>query len=100
MSNWDRFLDSFFNARVAAEYLPKIIEGFGLTGIVLPHAGQDFVGIFLGQGDTREQQDTGNEQVENTSEDKERPGDSQADRHHGFLGGEVGHGGGGALRIL
>jgi polar amino acid transport system permease protein len=31
MSNWDRFLDSFFNARVAAEYLPKIIEGFWLT---------------------------------------------------------------------
>ena len=31
MTNWDRFLDSFFNARVAAEYLPKIIEGFWLT---------------------------------------------------------------------
>ena len=31
MSNWDRFLDSFFNARVAAEYLPKIIIGFWLT---------------------------------------------------------------------
>ena len=31
MTNWDRFLDSFFNARVAAEYLPKILEGFGLT---------------------------------------------------------------------
>jgi polar amino acid transport system permease protein len=31
MSNWDRFLDSFFNARVAAEYLPKIIDGFWLT---------------------------------------------------------------------
>lgn len=31
MSGWDRFLDSFFNARVAAEYLPKIIEGFWLT---------------------------------------------------------------------
>ncbi|RYJ00049.1 MAG: amino acid ABC transporter permease, partial [Acetobacteraceae bacterium] len=30
MTNWDRFLDSFFNARVAAEYLPKIIEGFWL----------------------------------------------------------------------
>ncbi len=27
----DAFLDSFFNARVAAEYLPKIIEGLGLT---------------------------------------------------------------------
>ncbi|MDN3568116.1 amino acid ABC transporter permease [Paeniroseomonas aquatica] len=31
MTNWDRFLDSFFNLRVAAEYLPKIIEGFWLT---------------------------------------------------------------------
>ncbi|MDI3308211.1 MAG: ABC transporter permease subunit, partial [Acetobacteraceae bacterium] len=31
MSNWDRFLDSFFNLKVAAEYLPKIIEGFWLT---------------------------------------------------------------------
>ena len=31
MSNWDRFADSFLNARVAAQYLPKIIEGFGLT---------------------------------------------------------------------
>ncbi|SDD03773.1 amino acid ABC transporter permease [Belnapia rosea] len=31
MTNWDRFLDSFFNARVAAEYLPKIVEGFWLT---------------------------------------------------------------------
>ena len=31
MSNWDRFTDSFFNARVAAEYLPKIIDGFWLT---------------------------------------------------------------------
>ena len=31
MSNWDKFLDSFFNARVAAEYLPKIIDGFWLT---------------------------------------------------------------------
>lgn len=31
MSNWDRFLDSFFNAKVAAEYLPKIIDGFWLT---------------------------------------------------------------------
>jgi polar amino acid transport system permease protein len=27
----DAFLDSFFNARVAAQYLPKIIEGLGLT---------------------------------------------------------------------
>ena len=31
MSNWDRFVDSFFNARVAAEYFPKIVEGFWLT---------------------------------------------------------------------
>jgi len=31
VSNWDKFLDSFFNARVAAEYLPKIIDGFWLT---------------------------------------------------------------------
>ncbi len=31
MSNWDKFLDSFFNARVAEQYLPKIIEGFWLT---------------------------------------------------------------------
>ena len=34
MSNWERFVDSFFNARVAAEYLPKIIEGFWLTIIL------------------------------------------------------------------
>lgn len=31
MSNWDRFTDSFFNARVMAQYLPKIVEGFFLT---------------------------------------------------------------------
>jgi polar amino acid transport system permease protein len=31
LTNWDRFLDSFFNLRVAADYLPKIIEGFWLT---------------------------------------------------------------------
>ena len=31
MSNWDRFLNSFFNARVAWDYLPKIAEGFLLT---------------------------------------------------------------------
>ncbi len=31
MSNWDKFIDSFFNARVAEQYLPKIIEGFWLT---------------------------------------------------------------------
>lgn len=31
MTAWDKFLDSFFNARVAAEYLPKIVTGFFLT---------------------------------------------------------------------
>ncbi len=31
MSGWDRFLDSFFNLRVAADYLPKIVEAFWLT---------------------------------------------------------------------
>ena len=31
MTGWDRFADSFLNARVAAEYLPKIVQGFGLT---------------------------------------------------------------------
>ena len=31
MAGWERFTDSFFNARVMAQYLPKIIEGFGLT---------------------------------------------------------------------
>lgn len=31
MTNWERFVDSFFNARIAAEYLPRIIEGFWLT---------------------------------------------------------------------
>jgi polar amino acid transport system permease protein len=31
MSGWERFADSFLNARVAAEYLPKIIDGFWLT---------------------------------------------------------------------
>ena len=31
MSNWDKFADSFLNLRVAAEYTPKIIEGFWLT---------------------------------------------------------------------
>ena len=34
VTNWDRFLDSFFNLRVAAEYLPKIIDGFWLTIIL------------------------------------------------------------------
>jgi polar amino acid transport system permease protein len=31
MSNWDRFTDSFFNARVAWEYAPKILDGLWLT---------------------------------------------------------------------
>lgn len=31
MSGWERFADSFLNARVAAEYAPKIIEGLWLT---------------------------------------------------------------------
>ena len=31
---WERFTDSFFNARVMAQYLPKIIEGFGLTVVL------------------------------------------------------------------
>ena len=31
MGGWERFADSFLNARVAAEYLPKIVEGFWLT---------------------------------------------------------------------
>jgi polar amino acid transport system permease protein len=34
MTGWDRFTDSFFNARVMAQYLPKIIEGFGLTVVL------------------------------------------------------------------
>jgi polar amino acid transport system permease protein len=28
---WERFTDTFFNARVMAQYLPNIVEGFGLT---------------------------------------------------------------------
>lgn len=31
MTGWERFADSFLNARVAAEHLPKIIDGFWLT---------------------------------------------------------------------
>lgn len=31
MTGWERFTDSFFNARVMAQYLPQIIEGFWLT---------------------------------------------------------------------
>jgi len=34
VTGWERFVDSFFNARVAAQYLPKIIEGFGLTVVL------------------------------------------------------------------
>lgn len=31
MTAWERFTDTFFNARVMAQYLPNIVEGFGLT---------------------------------------------------------------------
>jgi polar amino acid transport system permease protein len=31
MTGWDRFTAAFFDARVMAEYLPKIVEGFFLT---------------------------------------------------------------------
>jgi polar amino acid transport system permease protein len=31
MSGWERFTEAFFNARVMAEYLPRIVEGFFLT---------------------------------------------------------------------
>ncbi len=31
MTAWDRFLDSFFNPRVAAEYAPRVLEGMGVT---------------------------------------------------------------------
>ncbi|MDB5412796.1 MAG: Amino acid transporter rane protein 1, family [Rubritepida sp.] len=31
MSGWDKFADSFLNARVAAEYAPKILDGLWLT---------------------------------------------------------------------
>lgn len=34
MSNWDRFLDSFFNASVIARYWPSIVEGFWLTAVL------------------------------------------------------------------
>ncbi|WP_211856968.1 amino acid ABC transporter permease [Plastoroseomonas hellenica] len=34
MSNWDRFLDSFFNLRVMADQLPKIVDGFFLTVVL------------------------------------------------------------------
>ena len=29
--SWDRFLDTFFNAKVLAKYLPDIIDGVGVT---------------------------------------------------------------------
>ncbi|HTP97609.1 MAG TPA: amino acid ABC transporter permease [Burkholderiales bacterium] len=31
MSNWDRFVDTFFNARVMARYLPDILQGVVVT---------------------------------------------------------------------
>src|SRR3954471_916272 len=31
MSNWERFLDAFFNARVMAKYLPDIAHGMLVT---------------------------------------------------------------------
>ena len=31
MSNWDRFLDTFFNAKVMARYLPDIAYGMLVT---------------------------------------------------------------------
>jgi polar amino acid transport system permease protein len=31
VTGWERFVDSFFNARVAAEYAPKVLEGMGIT---------------------------------------------------------------------
>ena len=31
MSTWDRFVETFFNARVMAKYLPDILEGTVLT---------------------------------------------------------------------
>jgi polar amino acid transport system permease protein len=34
VTGWERFADSFLNARVAAEYLPKIVQGFGLTVVL------------------------------------------------------------------
>ena len=34
MTGRDRFAESFLNARVAAEYLPKIVDGFGLTVVL------------------------------------------------------------------
>lgn len=34
MSNWDRFVFSFFNADVIEQYLPSIIDGFFLTCVL------------------------------------------------------------------
>jgi polar amino acid transport system permease protein len=34
MTGWERFTDSFFNARVMVQYLPKIIDGFWLTVVL------------------------------------------------------------------
>ena len=31
MSRWDKFVETFFNARVMAKYLPDILEGTVLT---------------------------------------------------------------------
>lgn len=31
MTNWERFVFTFFNTKVMADYLPKIVEGFILT---------------------------------------------------------------------
>ena len=31
MTQWDRFLDTFFNAKVMAKYLPDILSGMVLT---------------------------------------------------------------------
>jgi len=31
MTNLDRFLDNFFNARIAAQWAPKILDGMGVT---------------------------------------------------------------------
>jgi polar amino acid transport system permease protein len=34
VSNWDRFLDSFFNLHVMAAQLPKVVDGFFLTVVL------------------------------------------------------------------
>ncbi len=48
MSGWDAFAFSFLNARVAAEYWPKILEGLGLTVVLA--ALVVVAGIALGLG--------------------------------------------------